>query len=140
MAHGYPDFEGNKSKLFTVADWAAIEATDINFHSGLNNAANLACHLLNYVVPAGRTLYITYYTITAFTIVVADQEKPQICTGYIQDVTAGIVLMRLGGNGGAEIPLNKPVVIPGGNTARFAVCNFTGHVADIFLASGGYLI
>lgn len=138
--HDYPDYEGGKSKLYTAADWAALQATDITFHSGLNNAAVLAQHVLDYAVPAGRTLYVTYFTISCYTIVLADADKPQIVSGWIQNFTTAVVLMRLGGNGGAQISLNKPVRIPGGNTVRFGVTNFTAHVADIWIAAGGYVI
>lgn len=134
----YPDFEGGKSKLFTVADWAAIEATDKSFHGGEGAADNLATYVLSYAVPAVKTLYITWFAIVAYTLVVANQEKPQICAGYIQDFTTLVVKARLGGNGGAALPLNKPVVIDGGHTVYFAVLNVTGHAADIFVAAGGY--
>jgi len=136
----YPDYQGEKSKLFTTADWAAVEATDQNFTAIGVNLGFAFGALVAYVVPAGRTLYITQVGFVSHATVAADGDNNQIAFASILDLTTGIPLFRQGGNGGGAVALNKPLVIPGGNTVNIYVTTYANHNVDIIVHAGGYLI
>lgn len=141
IAYGdYPDYQGDKSKLFTAADWAALEATDHNLGANALNVAFDAGALVLYRVPAGRTLYITQVGYECFAAVAADADNNQICRALIWDVTAVIALWRQGGNGGGSAIFSKPLVVPALHQVRIAVYNEANHNCNIAIQCGGYLI
>ncbi len=140
MAKGYPDFEGGKVKLFTVADWAALEATDKTFEKGFRAQDPGDIGTLSYAVPSGVTLYITYFAIAMFASLTADGDNNQICKGSIRNSTDVVDFAIIGGNGGAIILFNKPVVVEGGDTIAFDVTNYSNHIGETFVSAGGYEI
>jgi len=137
---GYPDFEGQKSKLFTVADWAAVEATDINLTAAVANVLFGFGVLVIYLVPAAQTLYITQISFSSRANLAASGDLPQICQGQLFNVTTGIFLYRQGGNGGGGRNFAKPIVIPGGETLDVIVINYANHACDVEVHAGGYLV
>ena len=59
MARGYPDFEGNKVGLYLMPEWAAKEGKEWSkIVVGANKAFGTSANG-SYLVPAGKTLYIT---------------------------------------------------------------------------------
>ncbi|GAH78071.1 unnamed protein product, partial [marine sediment metagenome] len=121
------EYEGGKSKTFTVAEWAAFESTDKDFRAFGNNKAWGAGASIFYTPPAGKTLYITQVTGRTLSTLQEDADNNQICSLSLQDFTAGILKLDIGGNGGAGFPLYKPLVIPGGNLMVINFDNLANH-------------
>ncbi len=137
---GYPDFEGQKTRLWTIADWAAVEAYDQNFTAIAVNLGFAFGVLVAYVVPAGQTLYITQIGFVSHASAAADGDNNQIAFASVLNLTTGIQLFRQGGNGGGAIALNKPLVIPGGDTVNIYATTYANHNVDLIIHAGGYLI
>lgn len=140
MVSGYPDYEGQKSRLFTVADWAAVEATDINLWGAAVNQARGGFAFIAYVVPAGQTLYVVMFTGASYANLAASGDLNQICYGWLLDFTTGVPYCYQGGNGGFSAPLTKPVVIPGPDLLQARCYNQANHNCDLTVYVGGYLI
>ncbi|NVM22282.1 MAG: hypothetical protein HWN68_10945 [Desulfobacterales bacterium] len=140
MVSGYPDWEGEKSKLYTGADWAAVEAYDVNLTiAGGPVGYGLAATLV-YVVPAGQTLYISQVSFACYASVAANADNNQMAVVQILDATTGALLYREGGNGGAGQVFSKPLVIPGGNTLNLIIACLANHNCMLVAHAGGYLI
>lgn len=136
----YPDFEGPKSGLYLSPEWAAKEGTDINLI-----AVNANIHVdsevyLDYTVPAGTTLVINQMSIQMSGAAYADRELNQMCEVALDETVGGLWLPRerVGGNGGASLPLNKPRVFIAGQLVRLRGINHSNHNCDIAAIAAGY--
>ena len=134
MARGYPDFEGNKSKMWSSLDWAAREGVDTNL-SGVSGAvaANVIVQIVTYVVPAGFTLLVAY---------IGAEVIGQVGNLIIRlgDITTGVMLLRTGGVQGTHVVLNKIVPIPPGHTVDLLGVHFGAALGQLGGHIGGYLI
>ena len=139
MASGYPDFEGSKSKLYTVAEWAAKEGTDKNWLIADAVTAYGEYVSTTYNVPAGKTLYITHASFSIYAIAAADADNNSIAYAQIQDTTAGVVEWSQGGNGGGYASFTKPIVIEAGHQFYCSVINYSNHNCCIGLMVAGYI-
>lgn len=138
MASGYPDYEGQKSKLYSGADWAAIQATDKNFYNGdVNEVFNGAVAVV-YAVPSGKTLYITGISTAGFASAAADYDHFLYSEAFIYNATTATVLATKTGVGGAFMQFSKPIVIDGGDTVWLRVRNKANITCDIYLTAWGY--
>lgn len=138
MASGYPDFEGDKSKLFTVADWAAVEATDKNILLAATEVTTGTYTFATYTVPAGLTLYITHASMVIYAKDAGDRDYNQMCELDVRDYSALTTPAIAGGNGGAIIPLNKPISIPAGSIFRIVAWNRSDHTCYVAASAHGY--
>lgn len=136
----YPDYEGGKSKLYSGADWAAHEAYDQNFEAVAINCAYGVGVFVAYAVPATMTLYLTQLSSVCMASVAANADNNHFNQAYIFNNTTGLYLLRLGSNGGGAIALNKPLVIPGGDTVHIGIIAMANHNCDVVVNAGGYLI
>jgi len=136
----FPDYQGDKSKLLTVADWAAVQATDIEFTAAMINAVFGNTAQVTYLVPAGRTLYITEYSFAIYATVAANADNEQHGGLMLEDITLGVQYLLQAGNGGGGLSLNKPIVTPGGNQFRMTVFCHANHACTIRADCGGYQI
>ncbi len=59
MAHGYPDFEGDKSGLYLKPEWAAKEGQDKQLTGSTASLGTGYSTILSYAVPTGKVLRIT---------------------------------------------------------------------------------
>jgi len=138
MAHGYPDFEGDKSKVYSGADWSAIEAYDKNFRVLGGNITWGNSTTLDYAVPVGKILYITGLAYGSVASAAADYDHFLYVKGFIRNVTTATVLAEAGGVGGGGITFSKPLVIPGGETVRSTVSNYSNITCNIAVTAWGY--
>ena len=138
MAHGYPDWEGGKSGLYLMPEWAAKEATDKNFRGIATDKGYPLGITVAYTVPIGKTLYITNYSFRLVASNVADADKNQIGVAYVFNFTDAIVYSEIGGNGGGSVSLNKPLRFAGGKIANFIANCYANHDCDVVIAANGY--
>ncbi len=138
MAHGYPDYEGDKQRVYLVPEWAALGAVDKTFVSGDTGKARNDSVVVNYIVPAGKTLYITTLSCYSGASGAADSDLNQMCKIVCGDATTGTNFWTQAGNGGVGAVLSKPGVIPAGHQAQFSVVNLANHNCDIGLSVLGY--
>ena len=127
MAHGYPDYEGDKSGLYLKPEWAAKEGTDKNFTYSRGQTPWGGFAQNDYAVPAGKTLYICGMSFYNRSFLAANGDLNQIGVSTIYDVTDLNTLAVLGGNGGGSISFPKPIPIPGGHTVRVYQYNWANH-------------
>lgn len=136
MPRGYPDFEGDKVGLYLKPEWAAKEGVDKNFYAVGADKAFGAGADGSYVVPAGKTLYITQYSYYNRAVLAADADNNQMCWGYLTDLIIADVVF--GGNGGGGGILKKPWVIIAGATMKWYIKNTANHNCHIGLVINGY--
>jgi len=138
MSSGYPDFEGDKQRLYLTPEWAALEGLEKSFiaFDGAEVAGGTA-HL-DYVVPAGKTLYITRLSFKSEANDAGKEELNQICSAALINLDTGDYLWWQGGNGGGGLSLSQPESFSAGANVRFAVTNGSGHICAIYLTAIGY--
>lgn len=136
----YPDYQGGKSRVYTPAEWAAFEGTDINLFGFAVNVANGLFAQVLYAVPVGSTLYITYFTFAIWAPLVADADNNQIGQMRLLNTTTGVTYADIGGNGGAGLVLAKPIVVPGGDTVGGYAINRANHNCDLDIFVAGYVV
>lgn len=136
----YPDFEGAKSKLFTVADWAAVEATDKNFVSGsvasgysFGNGPSLT-----YVVPTGKTLFII--GIASVTAAKTDTDYDHFLYTHVVLWSNSTILAKTGGIGGGALSLLKPIAFDAGETMKISGINWSNITCLVDALAWGYEI
>lgn len=138
MAHGYPDFEGDKSGLYLKPEWASKEGTDKNFDvTGLNKTWGQSASV-SYTVPADKTLYITGYSFNARPGSDPAAIVQVLAHGYIFNNTTSAYYGRLGGEGGASITFPVPIVIEGSEQVTFYVIAFGSVALVLGLTAWGY--
>jgi len=141
MAHGYPDFEGDKSGLYLKPEWAAKEGTDKSFYANRIAATfGQAPPAAFYLVPVGKTLYLNGLSFGVRANLVADADNNQMGSAYIIDTTTGDIYGYVGGNGGGCVVFPKPIVIPGGDVVAYPVVCQANHACDIDVTCWGYEI
>lgn len=129
--HDYPDYQGEKSGLYLEPAWAAFQAEDINLNTGAINMAFGTQVSITRLVPAGRTLYVTDFSFMARASAVADADNNQMCVGILSNISLGINFVTVGGNGGGECHLFKPVVVPAGDLVGAFVYAYANHLMHI---------
>lgn len=140
MARGYPDFEGDKSKLYSVPEWAAYEATDKTFTTSDTDVAPDGSIFEEYEVDADKTLYISSVTFTATASAQADRDNNEMCELIIYKWAPAptVAYCLMGGNGGGQVTFPKPPVIEGGQILRVYVYNRANHNLNLKLNALGH--
>lgn len=138
MTRGYPDYEGGKSKLYTVDEWAAFEGIDKNLFLTAVNKASGILTTGTYIVPSGKTLYVSGLGFSLVASEADDRDNNQI--GYA--LLSGTLLVTkysvVGGNGGGMAIFDKPIVIASGYTLNYSLANYANHNCDGYLSVWGY--
>lgn len=138
MASGRPDFSPTAVDVVLRPEWAAVESKDKQFYATAVNVASAGNVVLNYVVPVGKTLYITEYSFSiSATNPAVDGEKNQMGEGLIFNTTTATTLIKIGGNGGFGFTLPKPLAISG-ETVTFIAYNASAHNVDLGVTALGY--
>jgi hypothetical protein len=57
---------------------------------------------------------------------------------YVKNNTTGLVYSALGGNGGGNLALRKPVVIPGGEQFQGGLGTYANHNVSMAVYFSGY--
>ena len=138
----YPDYQGEKAGLFPEAEWAAVEGRDRQLIViGLNVATGGSVNT-EYLVAAGRTLYINGVAFSSSAVIAADRDNNQIAEAHLAEFIALGWLTRevIGGNGGGELSLPKPRVFPAGARVRLYVYNWANHNCKLEAVARGYEI
>ncbi len=136
MSRGYPDYEGDKSGLYLIPEWAAKEAVDKNF-TVISGAIVFGFTAeTTYVIPTGKTLYIVGLSFASVANLAADGDNNQMAFVDITIDTA--YLSFLGGNGGGAEGFAKPMVFTEGTTFKLRVWNRANHTSLIYASCWGY--
>jgi len=140
MARGYPDFEGDKQAVYLQSEFAAKVGTQKTFRArGLNVAWDEYAYV-DYAVPAGKTLYITWMGFEGCATLQEDADNNQVMGGDIYNHTTGVALIEQGGNGGGGLTFPTPPKIVGGDTVRYQIVPRANHNMDVYGDIGGYEI
>ncbi len=134
-----PDGSPTAVDVVLRPEWAAVQAVDKNFYSGGGGLVWGDFLEIPFIVPAGKTLYITHFSVSARADGIADADKNQICVAYIRNVTLALILYTLGGNGGGSANLTKAIRINSGEQVIFHGTNYAAHDSTVYLSAGGYL-
>lgn len=138
MTSGYPDFEGDKSAVFSKADWAALMGIDKDFSGiGTDKAFN-ASTLVTYTVPAGKKLYIVQASIGIFASAVANADNNQFGYLYLYNATTAANLAFVGVNGGGSLMFPKPIALTALQVFRLYGVSKANHDVDIYISASGW--
>lgn len=126
------DIEAQSVGVYLQPDWSALQDDDKNITGfELNKAAGSEHKIIDYTVPAGKTLYVTL-------IGGAMQSPDGYVDFYLYDEDDAAILALGGGAGGGCVPLTKPVKVPAGHDAEL----YVGHVGTgnktLYAMIGGY--
>lgn len=136
MATGYPDFEGGKRNLYLVPTWAAEEGLDKTF---VNSAAAQGWGgftILNYTVPAGKTLYIVGFSFYELVDAAADYDHFLHVIAQIQ--VGGVTRLVTGGLTGRTVLLPVPFVVVATAAFQALAVNRSNVTCTIGLSAWGY--
>ena len=137
-ATDYPDFEGGKQRVYLTPEWAAKEAVDKTFVIAPNNMPAVPGLLSSgtYLVPAGKTLYITHVSFLGYATAAADRELNQGIWGQLY---VGVdVRYEAMGSFGVTAVLSKPVVVVAGETLGYGIANVSNHNIMVGCLIAGY--
>lgn len=140
MAHGYPDFEGNKQGLYLAAAWAAKEAKSVTFGFDHTIIVDGAFTSWAHVVAAGKTLYIVSLAFGAHGVADDDKEVPQHVVVFLSSPAINNYITGLGGEGGGGLSFDTPIIIASGVTVWVVLENFSGHQCQVMAKAHGYEI
>lgn len=138
MAHGYPDFEGGKRGLYSVADWAAYEGVDKNFAHDTAALTWGGSEHLSYSVPEGKTLFISGMSFTIFPESGEDADNNQIGEIHLINATTLEAPAVIGGNGGGGIVFSKPVRFKAEEELQLYVVCKANHICFMRVTCWGY--
>lgn len=138
MARGYPDFEGGKVALYSIADWAAKEGNAV-IQTGLNNAAAFEdTASITYTVPSGYTFYLALISGSCLANDAIEGDSNQMCRLEIN--IGGTLYPYIGGNGGALAHYSPPVKVATGIQVTVRFRSLADHEVTLNSAILGYLI
>ncbi len=131
-----PDGSPTAVDVVLRPEWAAEIGTDKDLYAvgaGLPPGTPWG---VAYTPPAGTDYIITDLSGGLIADAVADADLNQICLVYIQ-VGAAVPVVA-GGNGGAVVPLRKPITVPAGVVVTIFVLNASGHICTGYVTAHGY--
>jgi len=137
MSHGAPDYTGMKVDVVLRPEWAAVHTIDKSFIASDANVAWSGNAHVSYVVPAGKTLFITDIEVKNTAFAAANGDLPQMCAAVINDGTPTYFLLQ-GGDGGVGAHFIKPLVFQAGVTVTFTVENWANHATNCAVVAMGY--
>jgi hypothetical protein len=142
MTRGYPDYEGEKQKVYLTPEWAALLGVDKNFDLSATLMA-FGDHTEGvYAVPVGKTLYICGISGASTASAAADGDKEaHLLLRLIHNPSGGgatTYLFYMGGNGGAGLTFPKPIVIEGNYTVEYRIFNMSNYNCTLSLTLWGY--
>ena len=142
MASGYPDYEGGKAGVYSVAEWAAFEGKEITLNDSAVNVAWNGNETLNNVVAAGKTIYINQACFYCQAFLQADADNNQMCQLQIYRSLPGPVAWYalVTSNGGGQLTFPRPLKFIAGDTLTAIVYNRANHNVNIGMTLTGYEI
>lgn len=140
MTEGYPDHKGNKSGVYSRAQWAVEQGVDFVYYITAANIAPRNGWSYSFVVQPGDTAFVTEMGFSIFATNAADAEKNQIGEAMLLDVGAGTYWGIIGGNGGGNIPFTQPKSFVAGTTVRLWIYNLSNHNCDLEGFMAGYAV
>lgn len=140
MARGYPDWEGGKSRVYSGADWAAIEGIDKNFYAGNLLAGWADSAIETYNVPSGKALYICGVACLIVPLLVADVDATIRCWFKLEEGITGTYRLQESSYGGNSIVLPKPLVWIGDEQFKATIFSMSNVTVAITLNAWGYEI
>ena len=138
MAHGYPDWEGGKSGLYLMPEWAAREGNDRRFRAADTNKAFGEFASDTHVVDAGKTLYIVFLSFSIAIDAAADYDH--FAHAIVSLRVNGIRRIETGGDTGGGFPISPPVVVLAGETLESIIFNNSNINCTLELIVLGYEI
>ena len=131
MSIDKPDDSPSAYGVVSRPEWQAQEGLGHAWTlAGVGLAAGANANT-TYLVPTGRTLYITQASCAVWGNLAADRDKHQIVE---LEVTANYI----GGHGGCQIIAPTPLRFPAGITVTFQLTNRSNHAMDYHATFRGY--
>ncbi len=138
MVRGYPDYYGGKSDISSRAEWSVKDGTYKEFEVNAGALIKRYYEILHYTVPTGKTLYITQYSLAAWSTYATDAELNQMVELIIYDDTLDEYRVNHGGNGGCGLALPEPLIFPQNHVMELSILNCSNHYMDARLVAIGY--
>jgi len=124
--------------VYLQPEWAAKTGEDKVFNVIASDRAWGYGGETTYVVPTGKTLYITEVASISAAASIGDNEKHQFMELRLGEAGGAEPYSYLGGNGGCSQSFPKPLVYEAGETFTLGVKNNVGHNSSMIGTAQGY--
>ena len=132
------DIDAQSVAIIDQPNWAAINATDKNFTTNAGSKTFGQNSYGTYTVPTGKKLYMCGMSFGINATSGTDGDLNQVGACYLQNVTTGIYIGWVGGNGGGGITFPKPIPISANQQLYYSVVTFANHTVNIWMTCWGY--
>lgn len=139
MSHGAPDYTGAKSGVISQAEWMAMNAFGKTLLGQAAGEGFGGSAVVSYTVPPGKVLVIYLVSGSCTPNLAADGDKTSPCVVYVTTLAPISTPITAGGNCGAVIPCNPPIIVNAGTTIVFIIYNESNHDCDMAITANGYL-
>lgn len=126
--------------VYLQPDWQAKEGRDKNFRIEGTARGWLEGGYIAYIVPTGRTLYITGMSIVVRPSLASNSVYNHNATAYIYNATNSIFLAQISGFGGAGLTFSKPFSISTGKVFRLYIYCYSNFDCELTGYAWGYEI
>jgi len=124
--------------LYSQSEWAARTGIDKTFRADANDVLYDGIAWVDYVVPNGKTLYITLLVAAGFPTTGTGADVHVWVEGVLSFFYPTTVLVRACGPGGCVVPFVPPAVIEAGKTMRAEVRSRAYGTVHIRVTACGY--
>ncbi len=138
MAKGRPDYTPTAADVVSRPEWAAKEGTDKAFSLPAADVAADGQTTGSYLVPAGKTLYISQLCVFGYATAVANRDLNQNVGGSLWELLPYLIHWTQAGFGGCAFAFPQPIPITAGRTITFSVYNLSNHNQTIGMTVRGY--
>ncbi len=138
MPSGAPDYTGMKVDVVSRPEWAAVVDMDKTIDGGTYGIAVGGIYDLEYLVPAGKTLYVASVAFLAGATNAADRDLNQMAYMSLQEGVGNTSRYSQGGNGGGASAFLRVAKFTAGQIARLRLVNMTNHVMSLYGTMLGY--
>lgn len=138
MASGYPDYEGGKSKIYSVGEWAVLNGDDVHVWDNDGPIASGNGVLISHTTTAGKVFYVVRVSAWWYASNAADRDLNQIGGLIAWNSTVAGAYVFGGGHGGVTILLTPAIPVPANQTYNAQALNRGNHNMEIAVSMTGY--
>ena len=133
-----PDGMGLTADLVIRSEWAELEGYyKVLTATAVNKTFGQTASVV-YLVPGGKTLYITTLMGTALASLAADADNNQMCFVEFYAPNVATLQSRWSANGGNVIPLSQPIKVAEGGLFIATITNYSNHAQDLSISARGW--
>lgn len=132
------DIEAQSVGIYLKADWEVLQGNEKIMVLYTTNVPWANSDYVEYVVPEGKTFFVTYFTGLARAYAAADADKAQHFQAKLR--IWGTDYVWVGGDGGFAVTLPTPLAVDGEDKIYGYIENRANHAMTMAVTVGGYQI